>query len=253
MSVNWIAAYNRLFEIINRAGEPTYVGGPDFLRAAQQVDKGISSYTQHIEMRKQKGKSTSRRDFYWDVIQSFTEDQKIQFFRIFIDLLEPHAKDDVDALRSVIFGGNQAVPTTIVPQNLWSSEKLNLSLKEIDRAIDQQQFNRAINLAYTCLEGLYKSYIREHLPNKSEVTDLIPLSKLVKDDLSSKLKIDGVFPEQIINIIPTITNAVASSRNSFSEAHFDKDANKWLAHFSRDLTNSIGHLLLHFVSRQPTL
>lgn len=43
----------------------------------------------------------------------------------------------------------------MVPLDLWNSEKLNNSLKDIDRAIDSQQFNRATTLAYTCLEGLY--------------------------------------------------------------------------------------------------
>ncbi len=55
------------------------------------------------------------------------------------------------------------------------------------------------------------------------------------------------FPDQIVNSIPTITNAVANSRNGFSESHFNDDAHKWLALFARDLTNSVGRLLLHFM------
>ena len=62
-----------------------------------------------------------------------------------------------------------------------------------------------------------------------------------------KLQAKGDFPEEIVNTIPTLTNGIANSRNSFSESHFAKDANKWLAIYTRDLTNSIGRLLLHFV------
>lgn len=247
MTTNWIAAYNRLFPIIDRSGEPTYLSGPSFLRMAQQVDVGIPSYNHFIQLRNQSGKSTSRKDFYWDVIHSFTEEQKYQFFRVVIDTLEPHAKDDINTIREIVFGGGQAVPAIVVPVNLWSSEKLNLSLKDIDKAIDAQQFNRAVTLAYTCLEGLYKAYVKTHVPQSSNVLDLIPLAKLVKDDISTKLRAAGEFPEQIVNSIPTITHAVANSRNGFSEAHFNEDANKWLALFARDLTNSIGRLLLHFV------
>ncbi|BBL75551.1 hypothetical protein [Methylomagnum ishizawai] len=249
MKINWIAAYNKLFEIINRSNEPTYYSGPEFLRMAQQVDKGVPSYEIFIQLRNQSGKSTSRNAFYWDVINSFREEQRCELFRLFIDALEPHAKSDADEIRAMVFGGGYAVPIANIPRNIWSSEKLNKSLKNIDMAIDSQQFNRAVTLAYTCLEGLYKAYIREHIPEKSNVSELLPLSKLVKDDISRKLRKTGAFPEQIVNSIPTITNAVANSRNGFSESHFDKDANKWLAIFARDLINSIGRLLLHFLPR----
>ncbi|RXS79823.1 hypothetical protein [Burkholderia pseudomallei] len=69
----------------------------------------------------------------------------------------------------------------------------------------------------------------------------------MKDDLAEKLRARGPFPEQIVNAIPTLTNAVANSRNGFSESHFADDAQKWLATFARDMTNSIGCLLLHFI------
>ncbi len=123
----------------------------------------------------------------------------------------------------------------------------NISLKDIDNAIDAQNFNRAVTLAYSCLEGLYKAYVRKNIPEKSHVIGLLPLVKLVKNHISEKLKENGNFPEQIVNSISTITHAVASSRNGFSESHFNDDANKWLAVFARDLTNSIGRLLLHFI------
>ncbi|NRA81333.1 MAG: hypothetical protein HRU18_24295 [Pseudoalteromonas sp.] len=246
MNVNWITAYNRLFKIINTDGD-CYYSGSAFIQLAQQVDDSIPNYNQYIQLRKQQGKSTSRKEFYWDIINKLEEPQKFQLFRLFIEALEQNAKDEIEGVRSVVFGGGSAVPTTIIPQNLWSSEKLNSSLKDIDKAIDAQQFNRAVTLAYTCLEGLYKAYVRENIPDQVNVTSLIPLSKLVKNDISAKLAAKGNFPQEIVNTLTTLTNGIANSRNSFSESHFDKDANKWLAMYARDLTNSIGRLLLHFV------
>lgn len=82
---------------------------------------------------------------------------------------------------------------------------------------------------------------------RSDVTDLVGLCRIVKDDLLAKLQAKGSFPEQIVNAIPTLTNAVANSRNGFSESHFAGDAQKWLATFARDMVNSIGRLLLHFI------
>ena len=155
--VNWIAAYNRLWLLLDRSNTPTYHSGPSFLRMVQQIEPGSPSYEQLIPLRQREGKSTSRKSFYWDVIQGLQEQQKLQLFRLFIDELGPHAKDEIEAIRSIVFGGGMAVPTTIVPLDLWNSEKLNNSLKDIDHAIDAQQFNRATTLSYTCLEGLYKS------------------------------------------------------------------------------------------------
>jgi hypothetical protein len=146
----------------------------------------------------------------------------------------------------VLFSGG-ITPTTVIPQSLWSSEKLNLSLKDIDYAIDNKEFNRAVTLSYTCLEGLYKTYIQKYVSHQANVNELIPLSKIVKEHIAGQLKAQESFPEQIVNSIVTITNAVANSRNGFSESHFNDDASKWLAIFARDLTNSIGRLLLHFL------
>lgn len=245
--VNWVAAFNRLFLLMDRRETATYCSGPNFLRTCQQIDPGVPSYDQLIQLRNRQGKSTSRSAFYWDIFQTFPEPQKFQFFRLFIDSYEPHAKPEVDAIRDIVFGGGHAVPTTVVPLDLWNSEKLNLSLKEIDNSIDANQFNRAVTLAYTCLEGLYKAYVQRHAPQSTSLTDLLQLCKVVKDDITLKLRARGQFPEQIVNSIPTLTNAVANSRNGFSESHFGDDSQKWLAVFARDLTNSVGRLLLHFI------
>lgn len=96
-----------------------------------------------------------------------------------------------------------------------------------------------------CLEGVYKVYVRKHVAAKSELSDFMQLCTVVKDDITeNSLKVRGPFPEHIVNAIPTLTNAVANSRNGFSESHFADDAHKRLALFARDITNSIGQLLL---------
>jgi hypothetical protein len=246
-SINWIAAYNQLFSLLDRKNFPTYYSGGDFLRMVQQVDPSSPSYKQLIQLRQQQGKSTSRKDYYWDVIHELPEQQRFQLFRLFIDALEPNAKDKVDVIRGIVFGGGYAVPTTVVPVDLWNSEKLNNSLKDIDHAIDVHHYNRATTLSYTCLEGLYKAYVRKHISDQAALTDLMTLCKVVKDNIIKKLRAQGPFPVEIVNAMPTLTNAIANSRNGFSESHFGDDSRRWLAVFARDLTNSIGRLMLNFM------
>ena len=247
ISVNWIAAFNYLFASLNSDNKDLYVGGTHFCRMVQQIDPGSPSYQQLIAMRNEQGKSTSRKDYYWEVIQSLPEQQRYGLYRIFVSHIEAHDKTAAENIRNIVFGGGSAVPITVVPIDLWNSEKLNKSLKDIDQAIDAQHYNRATTLSYTCLEGLYKSYVRKHVPEQSDLTDLIPLCKVVKEDIIKKLQLQGPFPIEIVNAMPTLTNAIANSRNSFSESHFGDDSQRWLALFARDLTNSIGRLLLNFI------
>ncbi len=246
-SVNWIAAFNYLFAALNSEDKALYVGGSTFCRMVQQVDPGSPSYQQLLQLRQSQGKSSSRKDFYWDLIQAQPEPQRFSLYRVFVDHVEPHDKAQADKIRDIVFGGGRAVPTTVVPVDLWNSEKLNNSLNDIDHAIDAHQYNRATTLSYTCLEGLYKTYVRKHVPELVGLTDLMPLCKVVKDDISRKLQAQGPFPLEIVNAMPTLTNAIANSRNGFSESHFGDDSQRWLALFARDLTNSVGRLMLNFM------
>jgi len=246
-SVNWVAAYNYLFASFNSENKELYVGGSTFCRMVQQVDPGSPSYQQLLPLRQSQGKSNSRKDFYWDLIRGLPEPSRFSLYRVFINHIEVHDKPAADNIRNIVFGDGYAVPTTVFPVDLWNSEKLNKSLKDIDQAIDAHQYNRATTLSYTCLEGLYKAYVRKHVPDQAGLTDLMPLCKVVKDDISKKLLAQGPFPVEIVNAMPTLTNAIANSRNGFSESHFGDDSQRWLALFARDLTNSIGRLMLNFI------
>jgi hypothetical protein len=245
--VNWGIAFNRLFTAINKENTPTYCSGPGFLKMVKEVDPDCLSYSQLLVDRKNRGLSQSRKDYFLDLIKALTEPQRFRLFRLFIDGLETSDKDSAESVKEVVFGGGRAVPVTVVPFDLWNSEKLNNNLNSIDHAIATKEFNRATTLSYTCLEGLYKAYVRKHVPDQAGLTDLLPLCRVVKDDISKKLSAQGPFPVEIVNAIPTLTNAIANSRNGFSESHFGDDSQRWLALFARDLVNSIGRLLLNFI------
>lgn len=245
--MQWISAYSRLFNILNRTETPAYHSGSEFIKVVQSFDRGLPDYSLYIEERKSLNKSTSRKDYYWDILKELEEPVRFQVFRAFIDIVEPYFPNEAQDLRAYLFGNGQPVPKAKIPNQQWSSDKLNLMLSKIDNAVDTSNYDYAMTLSYTCLEGLYKSYIRKHVPTSIDVTDLIPLSKIVRDDINSKLSNKGNYPVQMVTSISTLTSAIANSRNSFSDSHFDKEANKWLATYSRDLVNSIGRLLLHFL------
>ncbi|MDR5867478.1 hypothetical protein [Halomonas koreensis] len=245
--MQWISAYTRLFNILDKKDTPAYHSGSQFIRVVQQFDPGLPSYSLYMDQRQKAGKSTSRRDFYWDILNGLDEATRYEAFRAFLDIVSPHFPEESQELSAYLFGGGNPVPKVKVPVDAWNSERLNVTLAKIDNAIDSGNFNNAMTLAYTCLEGLYKSYIRKHSPENESQTELIPLSKIVRDDIVAKLNKRGPFPQQMVTSISTLTSAIANSRNSFSDSHFDNDANRWLAGYSRDLVNSLGRLLLHFI------
>lgn len=142
-----------------------------------------------------------------------------------------------------------AVPKVDVPDTVWNSEKLDSFLKKMDKSIEQENYNLTLTYAYSCLEGLYKSFIKEKLSQKIDSTDkLNQLASIVRNHLKDLLVNDHTnYPEQMLQLIPTITSAISNARNGYSESHFDKNADKSLAEFSRDCVNAIGRLIIKFI------
>ena len=79
---DWDLAYNCLWNIIGPTNEaPFYIGGPDFLALAKKVDNSISSsYYQYINDLNKNGKSTSRVNYYREIIMSLDNNKRFQMF-----------------------------------------------------------------------------------------------------------------------------------------------------------------------------
>lgn len=243
--MNWYVAYNKLFEILN-TGE-SYHSGPMFLSVLKQINPDTLSYQQLIKQRNDEKKSTSRKDYYQDLIFELDEQSRMKLFRLFIEITKDHSPEKVKKLEEYL-DDMPTGPIAAIPKNVWNSDRLTKYLEEMDKSINDKKFNYTLTLAYTCLEGFYKSFIRRCIPDKADIKDLNPMAKIVREYVKtyhSEKKIE--YPEQILNLITTITNAISNSRNSFSESHFNEVAQEWLAEFVRDCVNTIVRLLLKFV------
>lgn len=245
--MNWIAAYTILFNLINdNLDNNTYFSGSKFIKVIQKYNSSVPNYNLYMEERKKKNLSTSRYDYYWDLIKELDDSSKLNFFNDMISIIKIY-KNTQD-LENIINGANSNfVPKNSLNSNIWNAQRLNKILEDIDNSIKLGEFNRTVTLCYTCLEGLFKAYINKHMPMQNNITDLIPMAKIVRDDIDQKLKYKNTYPTQMIICISTLSNVIANSRNSFSESHFDQEANKWVANFARDLLNSLARLILHFI------
>jgi hypothetical protein len=141
-----------------------------------------------------------------------------------------------------------SVPKSEISTIVDNAKKLEECLEKMDVSIKNEEFNLTLTYAYSSLEGLFKAYFQANKVEINNDYDLPKLSKTFRDNLKSKLnEVGDVYPEQMINLVTTITNAISHARNGFSESHFDKQSNKWLAEFARDCVNSIGRLVLNFL------
>jgi len=84
--MNWVAIFNRLFEIINTQGD-TYYGGTRFLNTIREVNYAVPNYQTYIQQRQEQGKSTSRRDYYFDLFMEQPENDRRQIALTILDTI----------------------------------------------------------------------------------------------------------------------------------------------------------------------
>lgn len=246
--VNWPRVFNRVFELINITG-PGYYSGPRFISAVREVDAYFPDYTRYIDLRRTANKSTSRKDYYYDIILEFPEQSRLRFVEIILDSLTSVCPDKVAEIRDELGGGMAAVPSALVSDQAWNAERLKKYLTEIDTRIASRNYTGAVTLAYTCLEGFLKAFVKHHIPEHADITDILELSKLVRKFLRESL---DHYPDEALSMITHIGHTIDRTRNGFSESHFDQEAARWLAVFIRDLVNSEMRLLLHFMNEPKT-
>ncbi len=242
MAINWVGVYNRLWRVIDRPGD-CYFSGPRFLNKIREVNLDLPGYGQFIEERKGAGKSTSRRDYFYDVLMELEESARCRALSMILADVEHCATDQVSEIRALLGGPGQA-PTVTVPREAWNADPLNGFLSDTDAAIAAGEYDRAVTLSYTCLEGFYGAFFRAKAPGQTAPNEILALSRWIRDWLRSSI---ADYPDEVLNLINLTSHAVDRARNRFSESHFAGEAGRWLATYVRDLVNTQIRLLLHFM------
>lgn len=73
--INWVREFNKLFTTINKA--ESYFSGGVFIDIVREFDQYFPDYKQVMSQRRESGLSTSRKDYYYDILMSFKEDIRI--------------------------------------------------------------------------------------------------------------------------------------------------------------------------------
>jgi hypothetical protein len=242
--INWTTVFNRVFALINNQGEPSYFSGPRYIKKVQEeIDPFFPGYTEYLDQRRAANESTTRKHYYKDILFGFDESSR---FRLVESILAEVASSNPILTEEIrkLMGGGTIAPTASIPASAWNATRLNDWLAKIDEAIKDTDYARAVTLSYSCLEGFFGAFVRSKSPQTSYSTEIISLSKEVRDYLKSTNK---EYPDEVLNLIGHVAHAVNKARDRFSESHFANEAGFWLATYMRDLVNTQIRLLLHFM------
>lgn len=240
--MNWVRIFNRLFTIINIEGD-TYFSGSRFISKVREIDPYFANYNQYIEQRNKEGKSTSRKDYYYDILMGFDDISRLRIINGILSDIQTFEPEKVAELKNEL-GGIATIPSPDISKEIWNADRLNQYLNEIDIRISATKYAAAITLAYTCLEGFLKAFVFNNMPDSSIKPELLVLTREVQAYLKSNI---DKYPDEAFSILSNIAHTVDRSRNKFSESHFDEEAARWIALFVRDMVNAEIRLLLHFM------
>lgn len=248
MNINWIVVFNHIFEIINIKGD-NYFSGTRLLNTIREINYSLPSYENYIDQRKRNNKSTSRRDYFYDLFMGQNETDRLQIVNSILSVVEGIETNKINSIKQLIFEQNQVQsPQAIIRKDLWNADRLTEYLEKMDTTIDEGHFEHTLTLAYTCLEGFYKSFIRCKITTQIEINELTPMSVQIRKYIKAQLDSNGIsYPDQVLTLVSTVTNAICNARNSFSDSHSGNRAEKWVAVYLRDNVNSLVKMLMNFL------
>jgi hypothetical protein len=141
------------------------------------------------------------------------------------------------------------IPELIVPEFISDAKQLEEFLNKMNTAIKDKDHNLALTYAYSCLEGVFKAYLKTQLPMTAVPLELQKQAAVVRDDIKRRLSAERIeYPEQILALTGTISSAIGNARNGHSISHFDGKADKWLAEFGRDCVIAVARMVLSFLN-----
>jgi hypothetical protein len=242
--IKWNAVFKRLMDLMDIQG-PGYFSGSRFIRTLQEYNEDLPGYTEYISQRSKAGRSTTRAIYFKDIVMDLDEGLRVRAVCTILDQLETADGNaiPVSEIRKLLGGGTLA-PNAKIPAEAWNADRLNEYLGKIDGEIAPGEYEHAVTLGYTCLEGFYGAFARAKYERQKYPNEIIELSKEIKAYLKTTIK---NYPDEVLNGVTQAAHAVDKARNQFSQSHFAGEAGSWLATYVRDLVNTQIRLLLHFL------
>lgn len=253
MGNSWVGAFNKLFPLITNALEnqpiptssepapanPAYFSGGRFISLVQEFNSAIPHYKKFIELRQRAGLGESRRVYFYDILEEQNPEIRVRIIDKICSEIETHYPSECKEIRGLLIGLH-TVTAAEVGKDFWNADRLNGLIQSIDQAISIKDYERAVTLCYTCIEGLFQGFIRSKIPDKADLNEIVKMSGKIRTYLKSL----NLYPDDVCTSVITITKLINEARNKFSESHFIELSVRELSIYVRDLTNAVSKLVL---------
>ena len=111
--MDWIRIFNMLFEIINPEDNthPNYFKGSRFIDVVREFDRYFPKYSQFIQARKNDGLSISRKDYFYEILMSFDEIERIEIVEEILKICNKNDSKKIERLRQTLGIENREIPS----------------------------------------------------------------------------------------------------------------------------------------------
>jgi len=157
MNNKWIEAYNSLFEIINQPGD-CYYSGSRFLDLIREVNNSVPSYKNYIDERTKKGLSTSRKDFFFELLEAQNDNDKIQIYKRILEIVREFEPQKSQVIIDLL--------------------EINVSSMQQQHKLTKSEFSTSTELSQNEIESMYIDEVR--MEGFYSIRDIILLNNLSK-------------------------------------------------------------------------
>jgi len=185
-----IPAYNRIYKLLDN------YSGSQFINIIQQIDPDLLDYKDYIKKRQNDEKSTTKKDYFKDILLAYADDIKYHLFEVFLEKFEQSNPEEVKCIRTILQGGkvdignvlyiksasSKEIDETLLIETLTGLEVYSDAYKLYKQALND--FNGGKNERHI-LDDVRLSveyFLRNILSNeKSLENQIAPLAKYQKD------------------------------------------------------------------------
>ncbi|HPF52307.1 MAG TPA: toll/interleukin-1 receptor domain-containing protein [Draconibacterium sp.] len=170
---DWNRAFNKMWEVINADGSPYYFSQTPFYNRVLKINQSLfPSYKRYLEEREQKGKSRTRKDIYFDLLDDLTEEQRFEFYvslQLYIEETnpEPEPKYDFESFWDVPKAEPKPEPETV-------SKKVEEEIAEKIEIVTEKKKRPKVFISYTWGKNEeYKPWVKKFADSLEDEIDVI--------------------------------------------------------------------------------
>lgn len=239
---DWTAAYKRLYKYLEG-----YTGS-QFIKTVQQIDPDLLDYMDYVEKRRKEDKSTSKKDYFKDILLSYPDDIKHHLFEIFLRGVDKTNPEDTKDIRTILNGGKVDISKAVYAKAFASNEINEILISETLKGLEA--YTEAHKLYKQALTGFNSGTNERHILDDLRLSVEYFLRSILKNEktLENQISLLGQFQKEkgisseISNTFIKLIDLFSKYQNTYVK-HHDKVKHSEIE-FIFNLTNTFYRFLL---------